>query len=198
MNPVFILGDDPFVFKGFEQSTHDLSRGAELRGHFYFGQGHAFAATYATAHFDVGAQTSAYKLFTKNEDPILTLAMPAEGPYSSAFGLKRFFNDQPRAPHSGLDIAAPDRSPIKAAAKGKVTAVGDYFFNGNTVIIDHGHGLSTMYCHMSKIDVKVGDQVDLGQQIGLVGATGRVTGPHLHWGVSLNNQRVDPLLFVQQ
>ena len=142
-------------------------------------------------------QKSAYKLFTKTEEPILTLAMPAEGPYSSAFGLKRFFNDQPRAPHSGLDIAAPDKSPIKAAAKGTVTAVGDYFFNGNTVIIDHGHGLSTMYCHMSQIDVKVGDQIELGQQIGLVGATGRVTGPHLHWGVSLNNQRVDPLLFVQ-
>jgi murein DD-endopeptidase MepM/ murein hydrolase activator NlpD len=143
-------------------------------------------------------QKSAYKLFTDSEEPILSLAMPAEGPYSSAFGLKRFFNDQPRAPHSGLDIAAPDRSPIKAAAKGRVTAVGDYFFNGNTVIIDHGHGLSTMYCHMSQIDVKVGDQIELGQQIGLVGATGRVTGPHLHWGVSLNNQRVDPLLFVQQ
>ena len=143
-------------------------------------------------------QKSAYKLFTETDQPTLTLVMPAEGPYSSAFGLKRFFNDQPRAPHSGLDIAAPDRSPIKAAAKGTVTAVGDYFFNGNTVIIDHGHGLSTMYCHMSRIDVKVGDQIDLGQQIGLVGATGRVTGPHLHWGVSLNNQRVDPLLFVQQ
>lgn len=143
-------------------------------------------------------QKSAYKLFTKTEEPILTLAMPAEGPYSSAFGLKRFFNDQPRAPHSGLDIAAPDKSPIKASAKGTVTAVGNYFFNGNTVIIDHGHGLSTMYCHMSQIDVKVGDQIELGQQIGLVGATGRVTGPHLHWGVSLNNQRVDPLLFVQE
>jgi murein DD-endopeptidase MepM/ murein hydrolase activator NlpD len=123
--------------------------------------------------------------------------MPAQGPYSSAFGLKRFFNDQPRAPHSGLDIAAPDKSPIKVAAAGKVTAVGEYFFNGNTVIVDHGHGLSTMYCHMSRIDVKVGDQLELGEQIGLVGKTGRVTGPHLHWGVSLNNTRVDPLLFVK-
>ncbi|QJD71343.1 M23 family metallopeptidase [Marinobacterium sp. LSUCC0821] len=142
-------------------------------------------------------QNTAYKTWSEPNAPVLELAMPAQGPYSSAFGLKRFFNDQPRAPHSGLDIAAPDKSPIKVAAAGKVTAVGEYFFNGNTVIVDHGHGLSTMYCHMSRIDVKVGDQLELGEQIGLVGKTGRVTGPHLHWGVSLNNTRVDPLLFVK-
>ena len=142
-------------------------------------------------------QNAAYKTWSEPSAPVLELAMPAQGPYSSAFGLKRFFNDQPRAPHSGLDIAAPDKSPIKVAAAGKVTAVGEYFFNGNTVIVDHGHGLSTMYCHMSRIDVKVGDQLELGEQIGLVGKTGRVTGPHLHWGVSLNNTRVDPLLFVK-
>lgn len=142
-------------------------------------------------------QNAAYKTWSETNTPVLELAMPAQGPYSSAFGLKRFFNDQPRAPHSGLDIAAPDKSPIKVAAAGKVTAVGEYFFNGNTVIVDHGHGLSTMYCHMSRIDVKVGDQLELGEQIGLVGKTGRVTGPHLHWGVSLNNTRVDPLLFVK-
>ncbi len=142
-------------------------------------------------------QNAAYKTWSEPNAPVLELAMPAQGPYSSAFGLKRFFNDQPRAPHSGLDIAAPDKSPIKVAAAGKVTAVGEYFFNGNTVIVDHGHGLSTMYCHMSRIDVKVGDQLELGEQIGLVGKTGRVTGPHLHWGVSLNNTRVDPLLFVK-
>ena len=142
-------------------------------------------------------QNAAYKTWSESNTPVLELAMPAQGPYSSAFGLKRFFNDQPRAPHSGLDIAAPDKSPIKVAAAGKVTAVGEYFFNGNTVIVDHGHGLSTMYCHMSRIDVKVGDQLELGEQIGLVGKTGRVTGPHLHWGVSLNNTRVDPLLFVK-
>jgi murein DD-endopeptidase MepM/ murein hydrolase activator NlpD len=142
-------------------------------------------------------QNAAYKTWSESNNPVLELVMPAQGPYSSAFGLKRFFNDQPRAPHSGLDIAAPDKSPIKVAAAGTVTAVGEYFFNGNTVIVDHGHGLSTMYCHMSRIDVKVGDQLELGEQIGLVGKTGRVTGPHLHWGVSLNNTRVDPLLFVK-
>ncbi len=143
-------------------------------------------------------QKAAYKLFTQADESIPVLKLPVQGPYSSAFGLKRFYNDQPRSPHSGLDIAAPDKSPINASATGTVTAVGEYFFNGNTVIVDHGNGLSTMYCHMSRIDVALGDQVNTDTQIGLVGATGRATGPHLHWGVSLNNTRVDPLLFVQQ
>ena len=143
-------------------------------------------------------QKAAYRLFTEVDSPVVSLLQPVEGPYSSAFGLKRFYNDQPRSPHSGLDIAAPAGTPISAAAPGTVTAVGEYFFNGNTVIVDHGFGLSTMYCHMSEISVALGQQVTPETQIGLVGATGRVTGPHLHWGVSLNNVRVDPLLFVQQ
>lgn len=124
--------------------------------------------------------------------------LPATGRFSSPFGLKRFFNDQPRNPHSGLDIAGGQGGPISAPSPGKVVAVGEYFFNGNTVIVDHGYGLTTMYCHMSKIDVKVGDQLNTGDSIGKIGKTGRVTGPHLHWSVSLNNTRVDPLLFVQQ
>lgn len=143
-------------------------------------------------------QKSAYKQWSEPKDAVTRLAMPAQGPYSSAFGLKRFYNDQPRSPHSGLDIAAPDGAPITAAAPGVVTAKGHYFFNGNTIIVDHGHGLSTMYCHMSEISVELGQKLETGDLIGLVGKTGRVTGPHLHWGVSLNNTRVDPLLFVQQ
>lgn len=143
-------------------------------------------------------QKAAYKLWSEPQSPVTQLAMPAEGPYSSAFGLKRFYNDQPRSPHSGLDIAAPDGAPITAAAPGVVTAKGHYFFNGNTIIVDHGFGLSTMYCHMSEIKVELGQTLNTGDLIGLVGKTGRVTGPHLHWGVSLNNTRVDPLLFVQQ
>ena len=126
----------------------------------------------------------------------LDFIWPVDGRLSSPFGLRRFFNQQPRKPHSGLDIAAPEGTPIRAPAGGKITDVGDYFFNGNTVFIDHGQGLVTMYCHLHRIDVKVGDRVTQGQVIGTVGMTGRVTGPHLHWGVSLNDARVDPLLFL--
>ena len=140
----------------------------------------------------------AFKTWSEPQKAITQFAQPAKGPYSSPFGLKRFFNDQPRNPHSGLDIAAPIGDPITAPAAGTVVAVGDYFFNGNTVILDHGHGLTTMYCHMSEINVKIGDQLNTGNLIGKIGKTGRVTGPHLHWSVSLNNTRVDPLLFLAQ
>lgn len=130
------------------------------------------------------------------EQPPVKFVLPAQGPFSSPFGLKRFFNKQPRNPHSGLDIAAPIGAPITAPAAGTVLTVGDYFFNGKTVIMDHGQGLTTMYCHMSRIDVKPGDKLQTGDQLGAIGKTGRVTGPHLHWSVSLNNERVDPILFL--
>ncbi|MFT4765910.1 MAG: murein DD-endopeptidase MepM/ murein hydrolase activator NlpD [Oleispira sp.] len=123
---------------------------------------------------------------------------PAQGPTSSPFGLKRFFNKQARRPHSGLDIAAARGADIIAPAAGEIILTGDFFFNGNSIFIDHGQGLITMYCHMDKLERKQGDKVKAGEVIGKVGSTGRATGPHLHWTVSLNNNRVEPLLFLSE
>ncbi|BAZ93643.1 hypothetical protein TspCOW1_14170 [Thiohalobacter sp. COW1] len=139
---------------------------------------------------------SALRTFNFAEDVQLDFIWPVDGELSSPFGLRRFFNQQPRKPHSGLDIAAPEGTPIRAPASGEVIEVGDFFFNGNSVFIDHGQGLVTMYCHLHRIDVKAGDRIAQGDIIGTVGRTGRVTGPHLHWGVSLNDARIDPLLFL--
>ncbi len=126
----------------------------------------------------------------------LDFIQPAEGPRSSAFGLRRFFNGEARKPHSGLDFAAPLGAPVLASAPGTVIRMGDYFFNGNTVFVSHGQGLITMYCHLSRIDVREGQQVARGETLGAVGMSGRATGAHLHWGVSLNRTLVDPALFL--
>lgn len=126
----------------------------------------------------------------------LRFDLPARGRFSSTFGLRRFFNNEARQPHSGVDIAAPEGTPVLAPAAGTVIETGNYFFNGNTVFIDHGQGLISMYNHLSRISVRKGARVARGQRIGAVGKTGRVTGAHLHWTVSLNNARVDPMLFL--
>lgn len=122
--------------------------------------------------------------------------LPAHGRMSGRFGLRRFFNGEPRAPHAGFDIAVPRGSPVLAGSGGSVLATGDYFFNGKTVFIDHGNGLISMYCHLDRIDAQPGAAITKGQRLGLAGSTGRATGPHLHWSVVLNGALVDPMLFL--
>ena len=138
------------------------------------------------------------KHWRETDDTDSGFVRPADGRLSSRFGLRRIFNGEPRAPHSGLDIAVPRGAPIVAAAEGRVLAVDDYFFNGKTVFVDHGNGLLSMYCHLDRMDVKPGDTLRKGQRLGLAGATGRASGPHLHWSVVLNGTMVDPELFLAQ
>jgi len=138
------------------------------------------------------------KTFTETAPESLTLTQPCEGPRSNTFGQRRFFNGQSRNPHNGMDISAAEGAPIVAAGEAKVIDVGDYFFSGNTVILDHGQGFLTLYAHLSAVEVAVGDRLATGAQIGRVGATGRVTGAHLHFSVFLNSVAVDPGLFLPE
>jgi len=145
---------------------------------------------------ELAEQTAAYAIYTPGVPSNVIMDHPVPGRLSSPFGLRRFFNGEERNPHSGLDFAAPAGTPVKAPAAGKVILIGDYFFNGRTVFVDHGQGMISMFCHLSAIDVKLGQTVARGETIARVGATGRATGPHLHWNMSLNNVRVDPAIFI--
>jgi len=126
----------------------------------------------------------------------LVLRQPTPGGLTASFGMRRIFNGEPRSPHSGLDIRAPRGQAVRAPAAGVVVLTGDFFFSGNAVFLAHGEGMVSLLCHLSKITVQQGQRVQAGDLIGEVGMTGRATGPHLHWSLSLNNARVDPRIFL--
>lgn len=144
---------------------------------------------------EMAVQQQAKTHFSAGE-PQLDFVKPVPGRDTGRFGLRRIINDQPRNPHSGMDIAAATGTPIQATAAGTVIHTDDFFFSGNTVYVDHGAGVISMYAHLSEIQVAAGDTVRQGDIIGKVGSTGRATGPHLHWSVYLNGEAVDPALFL--
>ena len=123
---------------------------------------------------------------------------PVDGLISSRYGKKRYINEFPRSPHLALDIAAPTGTKIISPEFGEIVLIGDFFYSGNYVVIDHGHGLVTSYSHLSEVFVKEGQFIDKGQKIGEVGSTGRVTGPHLHWTVYLNQIRINPEIMIDE
>jgi murein DD-endopeptidase MepM/ murein hydrolase activator NlpD len=136
------------------------------------------------------AKTTAEMLWTT------PFSVPIDGESGTNFGHRRVFNGEPRAPHAGADLRAKTGTPIHATNRGRVVLAKNLFFTGNTVILDHGIGIYSLYAHLSRIDVKVGDIINNGQSVGLSGATGRVTGPHLHWGMRVQGARVDPFTLV--
>jgi murein DD-endopeptidase MepM/ murein hydrolase activator NlpD len=136
---------------------------------------------------DIWTRTTSERLWSG------TFVRPVPQPANSAFGTHSVFNGEPRSQHGGADFRSPDGTPIKAPNAGRVVLAEDLYFSGGTVVLDHGRGLFSLFAHLSAVDVAAGDLVERGQAIGLVGATGRVTGPHLHWALRVNGARVDPL-----
>lgn len=124
--------------------------------------------------------------------------LPVKARVSGVFGSQRIYNGKPGAPHSGFDLAAPAGTPVRAPAPGVVTfAAPDLYLTGGTLVLDHGHGLSSTFLHLSRLDASVGARIARGEIVGAVGATGRATGPHLHWGMNLFGTRVDPQLMLR-
>jgi murein DD-endopeptidase MepM/ murein hydrolase activator NlpD len=137
------------------------------------------------------------RTFTDSPPATLSMLQPAAGQRLSSFGLRRYFNGKARNPHGGMDIAAPAGTPVVAVNAGRVIDIGDYFFLGRTIVLDHGQGLLSLYAHLSASDTTVAESVSAGAPIGKVGATGRATGPHLHFSVYLNAVAVNPAIFLQ-
>ena len=138
----------------------------------------------------------AYDLRTELKSDIFPILIPVSGPITGVFGSRRFFNGKPRNPHSGIDYAADQGTPILAPAPGTVALTGDFYFNGNTVVINHGSGFVSVMCHLHEIFVEKDQEIERGEEIGTVGSTGRSTGPHLHWTISLQGTKVDPAVFM--
>jgi len=136
------------------------------------------------------------RVYSDSAPASLLLNPPCRGLRSRTFGTMRYFNGQPRGPHNGMDIAAEVGAPVVAAESGEIIDIGDYFFSGATVMVNHGRGFITLYAHLGQVDVKLRKRVKAGQRIGKVGITGRTTGPHLHFGVYLNAAAVDPAFFL--
>lgn len=138
-----------------------------------------------------------YALRTPQESDLLPILTPVSGIVTGEFGFKRFFNGKPRNPHSGIDYAADQGTPIVAPAPGTVALTGDLYFNGKTVVINHGGGFVSVMCHMHEVFVQENQKIKRGDNIGTVGSTGRSTGPHLHWTISLQGTKVDPAVFIE-
>ena len=147
---------------------------------------------------DASMVREARKLVSNKQDFLKGFIKPADGPITGVYGSQRFYNGVPKSPHYGIDYAAPTGTPVIAPADGIVTfAHNDLFYSGGTLIIDHGHGLSSTFLHLSEILVKPDQQVTLGMEIAKVGATGRATGPHLDWRMNWLDQRIDPDLVLK-
>ena len=134
----------------------------------------------------------ALQTYSKKMKPTFSFISPVDGIISSRYGKKRFINNSPRSPHLALDIAAPEGTKVLSPEDGKVILIGNFFYSGNYLIIDHGQGLLSSYSHLSSISVSEDDILKQGQEIGKVGSTGRVTGPHLHWTVYYEEVRINP------
>ena len=141
---------------------------------------------------------NALKIYSTENKSNLNFIKPVEGIISSRYGKKRYINESPRSPHLALDIAAPKGTDVIAPENGKVILIGEFFYSGNYLILDHGYGLLSSYSHLSKIDVTVNQFIEQGKKLGEIGATGRVTGPHLHWSVYLNNTRINPESIIKE